>query len=67
MVKTKEQSRQIRRKVGEKFKAGLGYNAISQALKISQSNVQFRIWNSNLHNCRPTTIFNFLLNCEVKR
>ncbi|XP_070702922.1 chitin synthase chs-2-like [Pempheris klunzingeri] len=37
---SKEHTRQVRDKVVEKFKAGLGYKKISQALNISQSTVQ---------------------------
>jgi len=39
-MKTKEHTRQVRDKVVEKFKAGLGYKSISQALNISRSTVQ---------------------------
>lgn len=39
-MKTKELTRQVRDKVVEKFKAGLGYKKISQALNISRSTVQ---------------------------
>lgn len=34
-MKTKEHTRQVRDKVVEKFKAGLGYKTITQALNIS--------------------------------
>ena len=40
IMKTKELTRQFRDKVVEKFKAGLGYKKISQALNISRSTVQ---------------------------
>ena len=40
IMKTKELTRQVRDKVVEKFKAGLGYKKISQALNISRSTVQ---------------------------
>ena len=39
-MKPKEHTRQVRDKVVEKFKAGLGYKKISQALNISRSTVQ---------------------------
>ena len=39
-MNAKEHARQVRDKVVEKFKAGLGYKIISQALNISQSTVQ---------------------------
>uniref|UniRef100_A0AAX7URY0 Transposase Tc1-like domain-containing protein n=1 Tax=Astatotilapia calliptera TaxID=8154 RepID=A0AAX7URY0_ASTCA len=39
-MKSKEHSRQVRDKVTEKFKAGLGYKKISQALNIPRSTVQ---------------------------
>ena len=38
-MKTKKHTRQVRDKVVEKYKAGLGYKNISQALNISQSTV----------------------------
>ena len=41
IIKSKEHNRQFRDKVVEKFKAGLGYKKISQALNISQSTVPF--------------------------
>ncbi|XP_062847483.1 uncharacterized protein LOC134309924 [Trichomycterus rosablanca] len=40
IMKSKEHTRQVRNKVVEKFKAGLGYKKISQALNISRSTVQ---------------------------
>ncbi|KAL7826753.1 hypothetical protein AOLI_G00319620 [Acnodon oligacanthus] len=39
-MKSKEHTRQVRNKVVEKFKAGLGYKKIAQALNISRSTVQ---------------------------
>uniref|UniRef100_A0A669ESK4 Transposase Tc1-like domain-containing protein n=1 Tax=Oreochromis niloticus TaxID=8128 RepID=A0A669ESK4_ORENI len=39
-MKSKEHTRQVRDKVIEKFKAGLGYKKISQALNIPRSTVQ---------------------------
>ena len=42
-MKPKEHTRQVRDKVVEKFKAGLGYKKISQALDISRSTVQATI------------------------
>ncbi|KAL0162929.1 hypothetical protein M9458_042325, partial [Cirrhinus mrigala] len=39
-MKSKEHTRQVREKVIEKFKAGLGYKKISQALNIPRSTVQ---------------------------
>ena len=43
-MKSKEHTRQVRDKVLERFKAGLGYKRISQALNISQRTVQTIIW-----------------------
>lgn len=40
IMKSKEHTKQVRDKVVEKFKAGLGYKKISQALNISRSTVQ---------------------------
>uniref|UniRef100_A0AAR2IYW9 Transposase n=2 Tax=Pygocentrus nattereri TaxID=42514 RepID=A0AAR2IYW9_PYGNA len=40
IMKSKEHTRQVRNMVLEKFKAGLGYKKISQALNISRSTVQ---------------------------
>uniref|UniRef100_A0A803KA97 Transposase Tc1-like domain-containing protein n=1 Tax=Xenopus tropicalis TaxID=8364 RepID=A0A803KA97_XENTR len=39
-MKSKEHTRQVRDKVIEKFKAGLGYKKISKALNIPRSTVQ---------------------------
>lgn len=59
-MKSYECTRQLRDKVVEKFKAGLGYKKITQALNISRSTVQsiIRKWKeygtANLpRRCRP--------------
>ena len=39
-MKAEEHTRQVRDEVVEKYKAGLGYTKLSQALNISQSSVQ---------------------------
>ena len=52
-MKTKEISKQVRDKVVEKYRSGLGYKKISETLNIPQSNIKsifffkLRIWHHN--------------------
>jgi transposase len=39
-MKTKELSKQVRDKVVEKYRSGLGYKKISKTLNITQSNIK---------------------------
>lgn len=54
ILTTKDRTRQVRDKVVEKFKAGLGCKKISQALNISRSTVQSSM--AQLQACQDTAV-----------
>lgn len=62
-MKSKEHSRHVIDKVVEKFKAGLGFKSVSQALNIKQSAVQAIIikFNKNSTTPKPTKTSTLLL------